>query len=43
MQHLPDWLEMLAVSGLLPIAILPVMQNLILPQGADQLFGFALT
>mgnify|MGYP001366125893 FL=1 len=35
MQHLPDWLEMLAVSGLLPVAVLAVVLNLVLPEGAD--------
>ena len=35
MQHLPDWLEMLAVSGLLPVAILAVVLNLVLPEDAD--------
>ena len=35
MQHLPDWLEMLAVSGLLPVAVLAVMLNLVLPEDAD--------
>ena len=32
MQHLPDWLEMLAVSGLLPVAVISVVLNLILPE-----------
>lgn len=32
MQHLPDWLEMLAVSGLLPVAVIAVVLNLILPE-----------
>jgi NCS2 family nucleobase:cation symporter-2 len=35
MQHLPDWLEMLAVSGLLPVAVLAVVLNLVLPEDAD--------
>ena len=34
MQHLPDWLEMLAVSGLLPVAVLAVVLNLVLPEDA---------
>ena len=32
MQHLPDNLEMLMVSGLLPVAALAVILNLVLPQ-----------
>ena len=32
MQHLPDGLEMLMVSGLLPIAVLAVVLNLLLPE-----------
>ena len=32
MQHLPDNIEMLMVSGLLPIAVLAVILNLVLPQ-----------
>ena len=35
MQHLPDWLEMLAVSGLLPVAVLAVVLNLVLPKDAE--------
>jgi len=35
MQHLPDSLEMLMVSGLLPIAVLAVALNLILPEELD--------
>ncbi len=35
MQHLPDWVEMLAVSGLLPVAVLAVFLNLVLPEDAD--------
>ena len=35
MQHLPDWLEMLAVSGLLPVTVLAVFLNLVLPEDAD--------
>ncbi|MDB2324085.1 purine permease [Alphaproteobacteria bacterium] len=35
MQHLPDQLQMLAVSGLLPVAVLSVLLNLILPDNAD--------
>ena len=35
MQHLPDWLEMLAVSGLLPVAVLAVVLNLVLPEDVD--------
>ena len=35
MQHLPDWLEMLSVSGLLPVAVLAVVLNLVLPEDAD--------
>ena len=34
MQHLPDNLEMLAVSGLLPVAVLAVVLNLVLPKEA---------
>ncbi len=32
MQHLPDTLEMLMTSGLLPVAVLAVVMNLILPE-----------
>ena len=35
MQHLPDGLEMLMVSGLLPIAMLAVVLNLLLPEEID--------
>jgi NCS2 family nucleobase:cation symporter-2 len=35
MQHLPDSLEMLMVSGLLPVAVLAVMMNALLPEDAD--------
>ncbi|NCF48184.1 MAG: purine permease [Bacteroidetes bacterium] len=35
MQHLPDTLEMLMISGLLPVAVLAVVLNLILPEAAD--------
>ena len=35
MQHLPDTLELLAVSGLLPVAVLAVVMNLVLPEDAD--------
>ena len=35
MQHLPDTLEMLAVSGLLPVDVLAVVMNLVLPEDAD--------
>ena len=35
MQHLPDGLEMLMVSGLLPIAVLAVVLNLALPEEID--------
>jgi NCS2 family nucleobase:cation symporter-2 len=35
MQHLPDSIEMLAVSGLLPVALLAVVMNMILPEDAD--------
>jgi len=35
MQHLPDGLEMLMVSGLLPIAVLAVGLNLLLPEEID--------
>ena len=35
MQHLPDGLEMLMVSGLLPIAVLAVVLNLLLPEEID--------
>lgn len=35
MQHLPDWLEMLAVSGLLPVAVLAVVLNFVLPEDAN--------
>ena len=29
------WLEMLAVSGLLPVAVLAVVLNLVLPEDVD--------
>ena len=32
MQHLPDTLEMLMTSGLLPVAVLGVVMNLMLPE-----------
>ena len=35
MQHLPDSLEMLMVSGLLPVAVLAVVMNALLPEDAD--------
>ncbi len=35
MQHLPDSIEMLMTSGLLPIAVLAVVLNLILPAELD--------
>jgi NCS2 family nucleobase:cation symporter-2 len=35
MQHLPDQIEMLMISGLLPIAVLAVVLNLILPEEID--------
>ncbi len=35
MQHLPDSLERLMVSGLLPIAVLAVVLNLMLPEEID--------
>ena len=35
MQHLPDTLGMLMTSGLLPVAVLAVVMNLILPQDAE--------
>jgi NCS2 family nucleobase:cation symporter-2 len=35
MQHLPDSLEMLMVSGLLPVAVLAVAMNALLPEDAD--------
>jgi NCS2 family nucleobase:cation symporter-2 len=35
MQHLPDSLERLMVSGLLPIAVLAVVLNLVLPDEID--------
>ena len=35
MQHLPDTLGMLMTSGLLPVAVLAVVMNLILPQDED--------
>lgn len=35
MQHLPDNLERLMVSGLLPIAVLAVVLNLVLPEEID--------
>ena len=35
MQHLPDSIEMLMVSGLLPVAVLAVVMNMLLPEDAD--------
>ena len=35
MQHLPDSIEMLMISGLLPVAVLAVVMNLLLPEDAD--------
>lgn len=35
MQHLPDSIEMLMVSGLLPVAVLAVVMNMVLPEDAD--------
>ncbi|MBT6121953.1 MAG: purine permease [Candidatus Puniceispirillum sp.] len=35
MQHLPDSFEMLMVSGLLPVAVLAVAMNMLLPEDAD--------
>ena len=35
MQHLPDMLGMLMTSGLLPVAVLAVVMNLVLPEDAD--------
>lgn len=35
MQHLPDSMEMLMVSGLVPIAVLAVVLNLVLPKEID--------
>lgn len=35
MQHLPDSFEMLMVSGLLPVAVLAVVMNMLLPEDAD--------
>jgi len=35
MQHLPDGLEMLMISGLLAIAVLAVFLNLFLPDSAE--------
>ena len=35
MQHLPDSIEMLAVSGLLPVALLAVVLNMVLPEDAE--------
>ena len=35
MQHLPDTLGMLMTSGLLPVAVLAVVMNLILPEDAE--------
>jgi NCS2 family nucleobase:cation symporter-2 len=35
MQHLPDMLGMLMTSGLLPVAVLAVVMNLLLPEDAD--------
>ena len=35
MQHLPDSMEMLMVSGLLPVAVLAVVMNMLLPEDAD--------
>ena len=35
MQHLPDTLEMLVTTGLLPVAVLAVVMNLLLPEDID--------
>lgn len=35
-QHLHDWLEMLAISSLLPAAVLAVALKLVLPGDTDQ-------
>jgi len=35
MQHLPDSLEMLMVSGLLPAALISVVLNLVIPKDID--------
>jgi xanthine permease len=35
MQHLPDTLEMLVTTGLLPVAVLAVVMNLLLPKDID--------
>ena len=35
MQHLPDSLEMLMVSGLLPAALISVVLNLVIPEDID--------
>jgi NCS2 family nucleobase:cation symporter-2 len=35
MQHLPDSLEMLMVSGLLPAAAIAVVLNLLIPEETD--------
>jgi NCS2 family nucleobase:cation symporter-2 len=35
MQHLPDSLEMLMVSGLLPAAAISVILNLLIPKDID--------
>ena len=35
MQHLPDTLGMLMTSGLLPVAVLAVVMNLVLPEDAE--------
>jgi len=35
MQHLPDTAEMLMTSGLLPVAVLAVVMNLVLPEDQD--------
>ena len=35
MQHLPDMLGMLMTSGLLPVAVLAVVMNLLLPEDSD--------
>ena len=35
MQHLPDSIEMLMVSGLLPAALISVLLNLLIPEDVD--------
>jgi xanthine/uracil permease len=35
MQHLPDSIEMLMVSGLLPAALISVLLNLLIPEDID--------